>query len=83
MVAERLGPDSNDPEVEALVDHLRTVAGDAPPPPPGYGTGISAPEWYEPDSTTGRLAKIALLRETLWALLRARLYDLSPPEEWR
>jgi hypothetical protein len=84
VVAQGLGPDSGDPEVEpdwpavasGVGESFAQAWGEPPPPPPGYGVGTATPDWYLPDTTPGRLEQIDRLRRVLWALLQAHLANL-------
>lgn len=44
-----------------------------PPVPPGYGRGVGPPEWYMPDTFTGRRHELWRLRSVLWDLLQKGL----------
>lgn len=47
--------------------------GDPPPLPPGYGRGIEAPEWYQPDTFTGRRYQLWRVRSVMWQTLQSKL----------
>jgi hypothetical protein len=44
-----------------------------PPPPMGYGPGVEAPEWYLPDTFTGRRYQLWRLRSVVWQTLQRKL----------
>lgn len=58
---------------------LEAMRATAPPPPPGYGTETEAPEWFMPDTFTGRREQLGRLHAVLWAMLRKGIRIVSPP----
>ena len=55
------------------IDFEALYADGVPRPPPGYGRGTDPPDWYRPDTFTGRRYELYRLRSALWEVLLNRM----------